>query len=57
MGLKLLSQPEIVAAVKVAPVDVQPLPLDGHGGSQGDIVSGSSNTGINLSFTLNFLLI
>ncbi|KAK8402593.1 hypothetical protein O3P69_000762 [Scylla paramamosain] len=44
VGLKLLSQPEIVAAVKVAPVDVQPLPLDGHGSNQGDIVAGSSNT-------------
>ncbi|MPC27483.1 membrane-bound transcription factor site-1 protease-like [Portunus trituberculatus] len=49
VGLKLLSQPEIVAAVKVAPVDVQPLPLDGHGGNQGDIVAGSSNTGSSLS--------
>lgn len=45
VGLKLLSQPEIVAAVKVASVDVQPLPLDNHGVSQGDIASGSSNTG------------
>ncbi|XP_045605609.1 membrane-bound transcription factor site-1 protease [Procambarus clarkii] len=46
VGLKLLSQPEIVAAVKVAPVDVQPLPLDTQGGSQGDAAAaGSSNAG------------
>lgn len=34
VGLKLLSQPEIVAAVKMAPVDVHPLPLDGHKSGQ-----------------------
>ncbi|XP_050738001.1 membrane-bound transcription factor site-1 protease-like [Eriocheir sinensis] len=49
VGLKLLSQPEIVAAVKVASVDVQPLPLDSHGVNQGDIASGSSNKGSGLS--------
>ncbi|XP_071545683.1 membrane-bound transcription factor site-1 protease [Panulirus ornatus] len=48
VGLKLLSQPEIVAAVKVAPVDVQPLPLDSHGSSQGDSAGGSSSAGGSL---------
>ena len=46
MGLKLLSQPEVMAAVKVAHVDVQPLPLDGHPHSHGEDASDSGNVDV-----------
>ncbi|KAK3868639.1 hypothetical protein Pcinc_025981 [Petrolisthes cinctipes] len=45
VGLKLLSQPEIVAAVKVAPVDIQPLPHDGHS-NHGDVPVHSPSSGL-----------
>lgn len=52
VGLKLLSQPEHMAGVvKVAPVDVQPLPLDGHSNSRGEDPSDSGGALESLSYS------